>query len=68
MEEGKGYRLLPSYRLPPVAFTEREAAALITAELLVKAAKDTSLIADFQQLRPRPYLLRAVLTAPLHRP
>ena len=61
-EEGKGYRLLPGYRLPPVMFTEREAAALITAELLVKSARDSSLIADFSAAIAK---LKAVLTTGL---
>lgn len=41
-EEGKGYRLLEGYRLPPVMFTEQEANALITAEKLVLLNQDTS--------------------------
>ena len=61
-EEGKGYRLLAGYRLPPVMFTEREAAALITAELLVKSATDRSLIADFSAAVTK---IKAVLTVGL---
>ena len=41
-EEGKGYRLMEHYRLPPVTFTESEANALITAELLILKNKDSS--------------------------
>ena len=41
-EEGKGYRLLEGYRLPPILFTEPEANALITAEKLVLVNQDTS--------------------------
>ena len=41
-EEGKGYRLLEGYRLPPILFTEPEANALITAEKLVLVNPDTS--------------------------
>jgi predicted DNA-binding transcriptional regulator YafY len=41
-EEGKGYRLLEGYRLPPIMFTEQEANALITAEKLVSVNQDTS--------------------------
>ena len=32
-EEGKGYLLMEGYRIPPVTFSEREANALITAEI-----------------------------------
>jgi predicted DNA-binding transcriptional regulator YafY len=33
VEEGKGYRIMEHYRLPPVMFTESEANALITMVL-----------------------------------
>ncbi|WP_035842020.1 helix-turn-helix transcriptional regulator [Crocinitomix catalasitica] len=46
-EEGKGYALLEGYNLPPVMFTEQEANALITAQLLVDNNKDDSLIAKY---------------------
>lgn len=46
-EEGKGYMLMEGYRLPPVMFTENEANALITAELIIEASKDESLIREF---------------------
>jgi predicted DNA-binding transcriptional regulator YafY len=46
-EEGMGYTLMESYRLPPVMFTEKEANALITAEQLVLRNKDASLIKDY---------------------
>ncbi len=46
-EEGKGYSLMEGYRIPPVMFTEQEALALITAEQLVLANKDTSFIRDY---------------------
>ena len=46
-EEGKGYSLMEGYRLPPVSFTETEANALITAEHLVLANADKSLIEHF---------------------
>jgi predicted DNA-binding transcriptional regulator YafY len=46
-EEGKGYSLIEGYRIPPVMFTEKEANALITAEQLVLANKDTSFVKDF---------------------
>ena len=48
-EEGKGYSLVEGYRLPPVAFTENEAMALITAEQLVLKTKDSSLIREFSE-------------------
>ena len=38
-EEGKGYSLMEGYRIPPVMFSENEANALLTAELLVMASK-----------------------------
>ena len=41
--EGKGYSLLEGYRMPPVQFTEAEAGALITAEILLARNKDASL-------------------------
>jgi predicted DNA-binding transcriptional regulator YafY len=46
-EEGKGFSIMEGYRIPPVMFTENEANALITAELLIKACKDESLISEF---------------------
>lgn len=46
-EEGKGYSLMEGYRLPPVSFTESEANALITAELLVRHNKDQSFIDNY---------------------
>ena len=46
-EEGKGYSLVEGYRLPPVSFTEIEANALITAEHLVLANSDKSLIENY---------------------
>lgn len=45
--EGKGYRLMNDYRLPPVMLTEDEANAIITAELLIRSSKDLSLIENF---------------------
>ena len=47
-EEGKGYSLMEGYRIPPVMFSENEANALLTAELLVMASKDQSLINEFK--------------------
>ncbi|MGB3801064.1 MAG: YafY family protein [Lewinella sp.] len=61
-EEGKGYRLAEGYRMPPVMFTEREANAMITAELVLRSALDTSLSEDFASAVAK---LRAVLPAPV---
>jgi len=44
MEEGKGYKLIDGYSLPPVMFSEEEANALITANILVSRNKDESLV------------------------
>lgn len=46
-EEGKGYSLMEGYRIPPVMFTEREANALITAEQIILANKDSSFVKDY---------------------
>jgi predicted DNA-binding transcriptional regulator YafY len=46
-EEGKGYSLVEGYRIAPVMFTESEANALLTAELLIQSSKDESLIRTF---------------------
>ena len=46
-EEGKGYRLVDGYRLPPIMFTESEANALIVVEQLVLHNKDASLVKDY---------------------
>ena len=46
-EEGKGYSLVEGYRLPPVSFTELEENYLITAEHLVLANSDKSLIENY---------------------
>jgi predicted DNA-binding transcriptional regulator YafY len=48
-EEGKGYSLMEGYRLPPVMFTESEANALITAELLIIKNKDASLVKHYTE-------------------
>jgi predicted DNA-binding transcriptional regulator YafY/predicted transcriptional regulator YdeE len=47
-EEGKGYSLVEGFTLPPVAFTEAEANALITAEHIIRKNKDASLISNYQ--------------------
>ncbi len=41
--EGKGYRLMEGYTLPPVSFSEEEALALVTAYKLISTNKDKSL-------------------------
>ena len=43
-EEGKGYALMEHYRLPPVAFSESEANALVLAEQLVLRTTDASFV------------------------
>jgi predicted DNA-binding transcriptional regulator YafY len=34
-EDGKGYTLMDGYKIPPIMFTEDEANALLTAELII---------------------------------
>ncbi len=46
-EEGKGYRLMDGYKIPPVMFTEKQANALILAEQLVLNSKDASFVKDY---------------------
>ncbi|MCU0451144.1 MAG: effector binding domain-containing protein [Bernardetiaceae bacterium] len=46
-EEGRGYRLVDGYHLPPVSFTEAEAHALVTAGQLLLTNRDASLAAEF---------------------
>lgn len=48
-EEGKGYKLMEGYRVPPVMFTENQANALILAEQLVLRNKDASFIKDYTE-------------------
>lgn len=48
-EEGKGYRLMEGYKIPPVTFTENQANALILAEQLVLKNKDASFIKDYSE-------------------
>ncbi len=48
-EEGKGYLLMDHYRVPPVAFTEQEANALIAAKQLVLKTTDSSLITRYSE-------------------
>ena len=46
-EEGKGYRMIEGYRLPPIMFTENEANALVMVEQLVLNNKDSSLVKEY---------------------
>lgn len=46
-DEGKGYRLMEGYSIPPVMFTENEANALVTAEQLVLKGSDSSLSREY---------------------
>lgn len=46
-EEGKGYRMVEGYRLPPIMFTENEANALVMVEQLVLHNKDSSLVKEY---------------------
>ncbi|MEN9918441.1 MAG: hypothetical protein RL662_877 [Bacteroidota bacterium] len=48
-EEGRGYSLMEDYTLPPIMFTEAEANALITAEMIISANKDLSLANNYSQ-------------------
>jgi len=43
-EEGKGYTLMEGYRFPPIALTESETNALVTAEKLINRNKDVSFV------------------------
>lgn len=47
--EGKGYSILEGYTVEPMQFTEQEANALITAELLVSQSSDTSFRSNFNE-------------------
>lgn len=46
-EEGLGFTLMEGYRMSPVAFTEKEALALITTEQLIIRNKDESIIEHY---------------------
>jgi len=48
-EEGKGYKLMEGYKIPPVMFTENEANALILVEQLVLKNKDASLVKEYTE-------------------
>ena len=47
--DGKGYSLMDGYTFPPLMFSEAEANALITAEYLIREAKDSSLNKHFEE-------------------
>ncbi len=47
-EEGKGYKLMPGYTLPPTMLSDEEAQALLTAEKLLTKTRDASLIKNYQ--------------------
>lgn len=57
-EERKGYSLMEGYKLPPVMFTEEEANAMVTMEMLAANSNDASLQ---QQYRTAVEKVRAVL-------
>ncbi|RZJ67803.1 MAG: YafY family transcriptional regulator [Flavobacterium sp.] len=57
-EEGRGYTLMDGYRIPPIMFSENEANAIMTAQLLVMASKDQSLIDGFRSATQK---IKAVL-------
>jgi len=57
-EEGKGFSLMEGYKIPPVMFTESEANALLTAELIIQSSKDSSLIKEFASVTAK---VKAVL-------
>jgi predicted DNA-binding transcriptional regulator YafY len=47
--ESKGFTIMDGYKIPPIMFTEDEANALLTAELVIQSSKDTSLINKFSE-------------------
>ena len=47
--DGKGYSLMDGYFVSPVQFSEQQANALITAQLLVHNTEDTSLVSHFDE-------------------
>lgn len=61
-EEGKGYSIMDGYRIPPIMFTEDEANALLTAELIIQSSKDSSLIDKFSEAISK---VRAVIPNPI---
>jgi predicted DNA-binding transcriptional regulator YafY len=47
--EGKGYKIMDGYLLPPIMLTEKEANALITLERIALKSKDASLVKETQE-------------------
>jgi predicted DNA-binding transcriptional regulator YafY len=47
-EAGVGYYIAPGYHLPPVMFSQNEAAALLTAEKMVDKFTDSSISQNYQ--------------------
>ncbi len=62
-QEGKGFSIVDGYRLSPIMFTEEEANALLTAELIIQSGKDSSLIQKFSEaiLKVKAVLPKKVL-------
>lgn len=60
-EAGLGYYLVEGYRLPPLKFSLKEVAALITAGKLVDRLDEPSLKADFDSAL---FKIKAVLNEP----
>lgn len=48
-QEGKGYSIMAHYTLPPIAFTEDEAMALITTEQIIMKNKDASFVNAYSE-------------------
>jgi predicted DNA-binding transcriptional regulator YafY len=46
-EDGRGYSVKEGYRVSPLMFTEDEANALISAEIIINSSNDESLIKEF---------------------
>lgn len=59
-EAGTGYSLMDGYRVPPVMFTQEEAASFVAAEKLMQKFTDTLMQEHFSSAM---YKLRAVLKA-----
>lgn len=60
-EEGRGYRMMDGYSLPPVMFSEDEANALITAEQLINKNKDISFVEQYKSAIEK---IKAILRGP----
>lgn len=60
-EEGRGYRMMDGYSLPPVMFSEDEANALITAEQLINRNKDISFVEQYKSAIEK---IKAILRGP----